>query len=232
MCLSRKRTNTTLSDKSSKTIVKESSDELNSNVVTAGVSLARPAGSRSFKDYLALAIATCGVGYLPLAPGTWGALIGVIIHLGWVFLTRKVLETDIVLSREAGHLFPMGIYFLWYAFTLLLLFCLTMAGIWAATRVEKLSGRKDASIVVIDEVAGQLITLLFIPFLFSSYWAFLIAGFLLFRVFDIWKPYPIRRLEALESGLGVMADDVLAGVYAGVVLSLLMAISFLILGGL
>jgi len=212
--------------------IKESSDELNPSVASAEVSLARPSGSRSFKDYLALAIATCGVGYLPLAPGTWGALVGVVIHLGWVFLTRKFLETDFVLSREAaGHLFPMGIYLLWYAFTLLLLFCLTMAGIRAATRVEKLSGRKDAGIVVIDEVAGQLITLLFIPSLFSGYWAFLLAGFLLFRVFDIWKPYPIRRLEALESGLGVMADDVLAGVYAGVVLSLLIAIYLLILGG-
>jgi Phosphatidylglycerophosphatase A and related proteins len=212
--------------------IKESSDELNPSVATAEVSLARPAVSHSFKDYLALAIATCGVGYLPLAPGTWGAIVGVGLHLIWIFLTRKFLETDFVTSREAGHWFPMGIYFLCVAFTLLLLFCLTLAGNWAATRVEKLSGRKDASIVVIDEVAGQLITLTFIPFLFSSYWVFLLAGFLLFRVFDIWKPYPIRRLEALESGLGVMADDVLAGIYAGVVLSLLIAIYFLILGGL
>jgi phosphatidylglycerophosphatase A len=212
--------------------IKESSDELNPSVATAEVSIARPAGSRSFKDYLALAIATCGVGYLPLAPGTWGAFVGVVIHLVWIFLTRKFLETDFASSREAGDWFPMGIYYLCSAFTLMLLFCLTLAGVWAATRVEKLSGRKDASIVVIDEVAGQLITLAFIPFLFSSYWVFLLAGFLLFRVFDIWKPYPIRRLEALESGLGVMADDVLAGIYAGVVMLLLIGIYFLILGGL
>ncbi len=212
--------------------IKESSDELNPSVVTEGVSLAPPASSRSLKDYLALAIATCGVGYLPLAPGTWGAIVGVGIHLVWIFLTQKFLEANFVLTREAGHWFPIGFYLLWATFSYLLLFCLTMAGIWAATCVEKLSGRKDASIVVIDEVAGQLITLVFIPFTFSSYWPFLLAGFLLFRVFDIWKPYPIRRLEALESGLGVMADDVLAGIYAGVVLSLLLGIYFLILGEL
>jgi phosphatidylglycerophosphatase A len=61
---------------------------------------------------------------------------------------------------------------------------------------------------------------MFLPVFVSGSWKFVLAGFLLFRLFDIWKPYPIRRLESLESGLGVMADDVLAGVYAGTVLLL------------
>ncbi|PYS72134.1 MAG: phosphatidylglycerophosphatase A, partial [Acidobacteria bacterium] len=74
----------------------------------------------------------------------------------------------------------------------------------------------------IDEVAGQMIALLSGPLWLPTWWSVLTA-FILFRAFDIWKPYPIRRLEALESGLGIMADDLLAGVYALIVNSLLIA---------
>jgi phosphatidylglycerophosphatase A len=74
-------------------------------------------------------------------------------------------------------------------------------------------------------VAGQLIAFLFIPW-DSPVWA-LVVGFVLFRVFDIWKPYPIRRLESLESGLGIMADDVLAGIYAATLLAFLTTIYLL-----
>ena len=69
---------------------------------------------------------------------------------------------------------------------------------------------------------GQLIVFLFVPFAIS--WKLILAGFLLFRLFDIWKPYPIRRLESLGGGLGIMADDVLAGIYAATVLAVAIAI--------
>lgn len=108
---------------------------------------------------------------------------------------------------------------------LVIIAAVTYLGIWAATRTEKITGRKDPGIVVVDEVAGQLITFLFLPW-DSPAWVF-VVGFVLFRVFDIWKPYPIRRLESLESGLGIMADDVLAGVYAATLLSLLTTIYLL-----
>ena len=88
-----------------------------------------------------------------------------------------------------------------------------MIGIWAGSRAERLLQKKDPSMVVVDEVAGQMIAMLSVPAFLSGWWAVL-SAFLLFRLFDIWKPYPIRRLEALESGLGIMADDVLAGIYA------------------
>jgi phosphatidylglycerophosphatase A len=101
---------------------------------------------------------------------------------------------------------------------LVVVIAVTLAGTWAATRAEKLLGKKDPGAVVVDEVAGQLITFLFVPW-DAGAWA-LMLGFVLFRVFDIWKPYPVRRLERLESGLGVMADDVLAGAYAATVMSL------------
>lgn len=108
------------------------------------------------------------------------------------------------------------------ALMILVIFLVSLAGIWAASRVEKVLQRKDPSIVVIDEVAGQMIALLSGPFWLPPWWSILTA-FILFRAFDIWKPYPIRRLEALESGLGIMADDLVAGVYALIANSVLIA---------
>ncbi|HEY0546310.1 MAG TPA: phosphatidylglycerophosphatase A [Pyrinomonadaceae bacterium] len=200
--------------------VKESSDELNPPVVTTGVLIARPARKRSAGDYLALAIATCGVGYMPLAPGTWGSLLGIVIFKFWHFLMLRFVFAH---GGDDSSI-PAGIGPLLTLFTMALVFVITLIGIWAATRVEKISGRKDPGIVVIDEVAGQFITLSFLSYFDSNKWPLILAGFLLFRIFDIWKPYPIRRLEALESGLGIMADDVLAGAYAAMVLSLVTAI--------
>src|SRR6185369_14269521 len=116
------------------------------------------------------------------------------------------------------------------ALMLVVIFLVTMAGIWAASRSEKLLGKKDPSIVVIDEVAGQMIALLSGPFWAPTWWSILTA-FILFRLFDIWKPYPIRRFEALESGLGIMTDDLVAGVYALIVNSLLIAGYLLVTAG-
>jgi phosphatidylglycerophosphatase A len=81
---------------------------------------------------------------------------------------------------------------------------------------------KDPQTVVVDEIVGQLITLAFIPF--DVVWWMILAGFFLFRFFDIAKPYPIDRLQILPGGLGVCADDILAGLYAAVVLSVIAAI--------
>jgi len=88
---------------------------------------------------------------------------------------------------------------------------------WASGRSIPLLGNKDPSEAVVDEVIGQLITFMFVPFGIS--WPFVLAGFLLFRLFDIWKPYPIDALQILPGGIGVCADDILAGVYAGLSLA-------------
>jgi phosphatidylglycerophosphatase A len=198
--------------------IKESSDELNPPVVvTTGVGLARPAEKRSAGDWLTLAVATCGVGYLPVAPGTWGSAVGVGLYLLFNQLSAR-LTTDAasrgwsLAALEHGR--TSGL--------LLLVFALSLAGIWAASRAETLLGRKDPGVVVVDEVAGQLMTFLFVPGS-AGVWAIL-AGFLAFRAFDIWKPYPIRRLEALPAGLGIMADDLLAGAYAATLVSFLITI--------
>ena len=206
--------------------VKESSDELNSAVITTAEALPVPRLKRSASDRLALAIATCGVGYLPLAPGTWGSLVGVGLYLLLEFVSLSFLW-----PYAARH----GLTFLSIetprmAFLLLVILVVTRVGIWAASRAEQLLQRKDPGAVVIDEVAGQLIALLSVPTFVQGWWGILTA-FLLFRVFDIWKPYPARRLEKLESGLGIMSDDVVAGAYAAVVNSIMLGVYFLLRPG-
>lgn len=200
--------------------IKESSDELNPPVKTRA-QVARAPGERSARDYLALAIATCGVGYMPVAPGTWGSALAVGIYL----LMRAANTRVFAYVVERGWSVPPFEAFR-VTFELLLLIVISIAGIWAATRAEPLLGRKDPGAVVIDEVAGQLITFLFVPFS-AGLWA-VIAGFVAFRLFDIWKPYPVRRLEALQGGLGIMADDVLAGAYAATLMSLVTSIYLLL----
>jgi phosphatidylglycerophosphatase A len=110
-----------------------------------------------------------------------------------------------------------------HAVILFALLLFSLLGIWAADRAIELLGNTDPPQAVIDEVIGQLIVFLFIPFTRS--WLLIIAGFLFFRVFDIWKPYPLDKLQDLPGGIGVCADDVVAGMYAGVVLSVLHAVT-------
>jgi phosphatidylglycerophosphatase A len=86
----------------------------------------------------------------------------------------------------------------------------TVAGLWAGSRVERVLGTKDPGLIVIDEVAGMLLSVLLLPRTLPV----LITAFLLFRLFDVWKPFPARESQALAGGLGVMLDDLIAGLYA------------------
>jgi phosphatidylglycerophosphatase A len=141
---------------------------------------------------LAVLLATAGgAGFAPVAPGTAGSAVGVIIFLataGWPWAASLALLAGIV-----------------------------VAGIWAGGRAAALVGRKDPGHVVIDEVAGQLLTLYFT----GANLAGVAVGFLLFRAFDIVKPWPAQRLEALPGGVGIMADDLMAGLYGHLILLLL-----------
>ena len=178
--------------------VKESSDELNPTVLVSPEAVPAPKRTHSTLDYAALAIATFGVGYLPLIPGTFGSMVGVAIFLLLPFWQLQVLFIAAII--------PLGI--------------------WAAFRTERLLGLKDPGKVVVDEVAGQMIALLPLAFLANGpSWVWVIVSFNLFRLFDIFKPYPINRLQGLPGGLGVMMDDALAGVYAAVALSLLLTLA-------
>lgn len=170
-------------------------------------------------DYFSLAVTTFGVGYLPIAPGTWGSMVGILIYLaaGWSWTLAAI-----AFAGTDGQ--PNLAFRAWTVVLILLLllpFCLL--GVWSAGRSTELFGNSDPSQAVVDEVIGQLIVFLFIPFTWS--WKLILAGFLLFRLFDIWKPYPIDSLQNLTGGIGVCADDILAGVYAGICLAIIYAIS-------
>jgi len=129
-----------------------------------------------------------GVGRLRPGPGTWGSAATVLL---WWVLARSI--TLAWQPWAAGLLASIAV----------------LAGIPAATRVARASGLKDPQFVVIDEVAGQLITLIAAPITWQS----LLLGFILFRAFDIVKPPPVRRLERLPEGVGIVIDDVGAGLY-------------------
>jgi phosphatidylglycerophosphatase A len=201
-------------------VIKESSDELNPPVVTPDDVVAKPRAVRSAKDSLALAIATCGVGYLPLAPGTWGSLVGV----GSYVLLRLVVFPKI--STEGNQALYSPIFL---AVELSVISFLTVLGVWAASLTERALRIKDPGKVVIDEVAGQLIALLPVPLAMETRWSYwLIPAFLLFRLFDIVKPYPARKFESLHGGLGIMADDLVAGAYAAIAVALMVTLRWFI----
>ena len=139
-------------------------------------------------NQLALLIATTlGVGYAPVAPGTFGSAAGLLL---WAVMPRAA----------SAH-----------ALTIVALFVI---GSWSGTVAERHFGRTDPGQVVIDEVMGMLITLFMNP----VGWRGALLGFLLFRIADVLKPFPANRLEALPGGIGVMADDAMAAVYANVAL--------------
>ena len=145
-----------------------------------------------FKGKAALILGTWfGSGLAPVAPGTSGTLAGLPV----VLLMGR-------LGTIQAALFAL--FFL-------------VISLWAADVSCRILGKEDPPAVVIDEVAGFLLALFLLPLT----WAHLCAGFLLFRLFDVWKPFPIRNLEQLKGGLGVVADDLLAGIYANLCLRLL-----------
>lgn len=182
-------------------------------------------------DYLSLAVTTFGVGYLPLMPGTFGSMVGVGIYVLIAMLASAIAfatapwsePVQPFLASHPTYMIPASA-FAWIHVGVLIFFLLfTLLGVWAAGRATELLGNLDPPQAVVDEVIGQLITFLFVPF--GIGWPLVLAGFLLFRLFDIWKPYPIDYLQVLPGGIGVCADDILAGFYAGVCLSVIYAIT-------
>lgn len=133
-----------------------------------------------------------GSGYLPWMPGTAGSLVGILLY----YSLRSM---------------PRGPYL---AFVVAFFFL----AVWASGLAEVIFGSKDPQRIVIDEVVGMLVTLALLPFS----WRTVLVGFVLFRLFDIWKPFPARLLQdRLPGGWGVVGDDVMAGIYANIVLQAL-----------
>jgi phosphatidylglycerophosphatase A len=146
-------------------------------------------GARSVPAF-ALAFATAlGAGYAPVAPGTFGSAVGLLL---WYLLPASPLAQAAAIA------------------------VVIVIGSWSGSIAEHHFGRPDPGQVVIDEVAGMLVTLFLVP----VGWAGALLAFLLFRVCDIVKPYPANRLERLPGGVGIMADDIMAAVYANLALRL------------
>jgi phosphatidylglycerophosphatase A len=162
----------------------------------------------AFTDGLAYFVATgAGAGLIPKAPGTFGSVEGVAVFLG-----IHAAMSGFSAGYSAGR---TGFWILFTVANLLIFW----VGVWASGRTARLLGVTDPGRVVIDEVSGQLISLT--PVLFAPTWLTVMLGFVLFRAFDILKPYPIRNLERLPRGWGIMADDAGAGMLAAAVLLIL-----------
>jgi phosphatidylglycerophosphatase A len=158
------------------------------------------------KPRISLAIATAfGLGYLPKAPGTWGSLAGILIYS----LTQYYFPLTAI-SGGRPQIYDRVSWAAWTGLPITVV--IALVGVWCATRAAEFSGMKDPQFVVIDEVSGQHIAYLFSLTLLD--WKYLLLGFILFRVFDIWKPFPARQAESLPGGWGIMADDWIAGIYA------------------
>lgn len=135
-----------------------------------------------------------GVGYLPVAPGTWGALLAIVLWLPLYFWASPAVTFWVTLSATVVY---------------------TIAGTWASTVSERYWG-KDPVIACADETVGQWVSLL--PLSGLSPWWMILVSLALFRLFDIFKPLGIRSMERLPGGYGMMADDILSGIYSVVVL--------------
>ena len=139
-----------------------------------------------------------GLGRMKPGPGTWGSAGAAV---SWWLLANYVFPAHLLMPAAIGYAALA-----------------TLVGIPAATAVARASGKKDPQHVVIDEVAGQMITLIAAPI----NWKATLAGLILFRAFDITKPWPIRKLELLPEGTGIVVDDLGAGLYALIIMQLIL----------
>jgi len=164
---------------------------------SAGVPPPAAGASRPTPLWASLIATLFGVGRLRPAPGTWGSLATVLLWAALAHALTPALRLPVAIA---------------------LVFIIVLIGIPAATQVARGSGKKDPQFVVIDEVAGQLIALLAVPLAWKPF----LAAFILFRAFDIVKPPPVRQLEALPEGAGIVLDDVAAGLFALGIMHLLL----------
>jgi phosphatidylglycerophosphatase A len=170
---------------------------------SAGDSPAVTGATRPAPGWATVVATFFGIGRLKPGPGTWASVATTLL---WFVVSSYLWPEQRTVATIAAAAF------------------VTLIGIPAATRFARASGLDDPQPVVIDEVAGQLVALIAVPLAWQTF----LAGLILFRVFDIWKPFPIRRLERLPEGTGIVVDDLGAGLYALVIMHLLLHFHLLI----
>jgi len=157
--------------------------------------ISRAVSNRS-APFTMLAATGLGVGFIPLAPGTWGSILAA-VGIWFIYLLPDLLALELNLALLVLF-FPLS----WYT----------------AGKAATINADKDPSYVVIDEIYGMLVCSAVCSVVTPMNLLYVIAGFAFFRLFDISKPFPVRNLEKLPGGLGIVADDIMAGVYAGLCL--------------
>ena len=177
-----------------------------------------PAESKPKGGLPRLIATVCGLGDIPIAPGTFGALAGVLLYAA--IQAQFPYDSGVMFPPRVATLATRAIWASWTVLPTSLI--VAIVGVWASQRVCKLFGAKDPQFVVIDETSGQMLayTLALAP----ANWKYLLLGFILFRLFDIRKPFAVRSAERLPGGWGIMADDWVAGIFAAMVLWLARAV--------
>jgi len=171
--------------------------------------------TRGPKPHISLLLATWfGLGYLPKAPGTWGSIGAMALTLLMAWANARNYATSA--SPANGNFWTSGL--LPGSGEVAITLMIAVLGVIVAGRAARYAQIDDPQWVVIDEVSGQLITYCLFFWVLPLNWKSWLLGFILFRAFDIWKPFPARQLEHLPGGWGIMADDWMAGIYAAIVL--------------
>jgi phosphatidylglycerophosphatase A len=184
--------------------------------MTASTETSTAHSTRGPKPHISLLLATWfGLGYLPKAPGTWGALgaMALALLMAWGNARNHAAASG---SPANGDFWTTGL--LPDSGEVAITLMIAVMGVIVAGRAARYSQIEDPQWVVVDEVSGQLLTYYLFFWRLPLNWKSWLLGFILFRAFDIWKPFPARQLEHLPGGWGIMADDWMAGIYAALVL--------------
>ena len=149
--------------------------------------------SRLYRELIVFLATGAYAGFFPFMPGTAGSVMGVLL-----FIIIASLSTPVYLLTLLGFI---------------------ALSVWVSERAEKIFEKPDASQIVIDEIAGYFVTMVFLP----CDWRYIVSGFVLFRAFDIAKPYPVNRInDNVHGGIGVVLDDIVAGAYANLLLQVIL----------
>jgi phosphatidylglycerophosphatase A len=169
-----------------------------------------------FKNIFFNGLATLGVGYIPFAPGTFGSLLGL---LAWIAIPDKWIGLAWKMYIPNLNILPNAHDYMVYSFALGMTLLLSLIAVWITGKAEKNLGH-DSPKIILDEVCGMWLSVMFLP----RTWMLYIYAFVLFRVFDIAKPYPVKRIQNLPAGWGIVADDLTAAVFVNVLLQMILHI--------
>ncbi len=168
----------------------------------------------NFKQVTVNGLATLGVGYIPFAPGTFGSLLGLLI---WILIPDKWIGLTWKIYLPTLNIVPNIHDYLVYSIALGITLIFSLAAVWITSKAEKNLGH-DSPKIILDEVCGMWLSVMFLP----RTWMLYIYAFVLFRVFDISKPYPVNEIQKLPAGWGIVADDLTAAIYVNLLLQILL----------